>query len=105
MELIGKIMEIKDKLEELKKVASEDSEVQDKINEFFEVLKSSKKPCKEGGEDSDCPDLMSPCCNAVLKTCMGTLPLKVTCKKCGNSYKLKELLDKDQHIKKDNLPL
>ena len=88
-------MDIKNNLEEIKKMLPKDSKIQDKLNEFFEVFKSGKKPCKGGEDDSDCPDLLSPCCNAVLKTCMGTLPLQVTCKDCGNSYKLKELLDKD----------
>jgi len=87
------MLNIKDKLEELKKLLPEDPNVRDKVNEFFEVFNNTKKPCKNK-EDEDCPDLVSPCCNAALKTCMGTLPLKVTCRECGVEYNLKELLDK-----------
>jgi len=91
---------IKDKIEEVKKLFSKDLGDLDSVNEFFEVLAKGSKPCKDG--EDDCPDLVSPCCNAVLKTCMGTLPLKATCKECGKEYNLRELLYASDPIKKDN---
>ena len=90
-------MERRYNLEEIEKLLGaqlQPSEADLKVQEFFQLFQQSKKqqenPCPE--DDEDCSDLLSPCCNLILSTVFGTLPLEVKCSGCGKSYLLKDVL-------------
>ena len=94
-------MERRYSLEELEKILGEKvqpSKEDLKIGEFFQLFQRSKKepekPCPEG--DEDCSDLLSSCCNSILSTVFGTLPLEVECSGCGKRYLLREVINLEQ---------
>lgn len=82
-------------LEEVEKLLNiKSTEDGAKINEFFQLLLKSKQtdksPCPDS--DEDCSDLLSSCCDAILSTVFGTLPLEVECSACKKLYFLRDII-------------
>jgi len=76
-----------------------DKEDLDKAKHLFQLLAKTSQLAQNETEngpciEEDCSDILSPCCNGLLENKFGSLPLQVICKSCGNSYLLKDLLEK-----------
>jgi hypothetical protein len=87
-----------EEIESLLGKKSENPEENSKINEFFQLLLKSKQPSGDPCPDSDddCSDLLSSCCDAILTTVFGTLPLEVECSSCKKLYFLKDILEEEK---------
>ena len=85
----------------LKGLSDSDLQAKDKIKKLMELMVKAKEISKKDNSEKDCLDneedcreILSPCCKTKFKTVFGTLPLKVICLNCGNSYVLREVLEK-----------
>jgi len=91
--------DIKEKLEELITQSKKNTSKNPEAEKFFKLLNNMTNKAQGNPQEEDCPDgedcsdLLSECCNAILTTVFGTVPLQVKCEDCGKTYVLRSLLN------------
>lgn len=92
--------------EEFEHIIKSDTTSQGKIGDLMNLLRRARKmkareeapeastdeDCPEPDED-DCRDLLSPCCDELIHTVFGTLPIQAECSKCKKQYHLRDLVE------------
>ena len=99
MERRGSLKEFEDLLKKSVELSEEDKKVADFFQLFGQVKRAEfeNEPCPEG---MDCSDLLSNCCESILTTVFGTLPLEVECSSCGKRYLLKEVISQEKDFQR-----
>jgi len=90
---------LKEKIEELRAHSRNSTSKNPEAEKFFKLLNNMTNKAQGNSQEEDCPegedcsDLVSECCNAILTTVFGTVPLQVKCEDCGKAYVLRNLLN------------
>jgi len=90
---------LKEKIEEIRAHLRSSTSQNPETEKFFKLLNNMTSKAQGNPQEGDCPegedcsDLLSECCNAILITVFGTIPLQVKCEDCGKTYVLRSLLN------------